>query len=148
MTVADALPVAVGQSAIVIRERKSVAPFSSGSVTKSVKTSATKTKFSATPKRQRKQAVTVAENLEVFVSDDDLLSQIRAGRVRVHKHGSGKYKGDYLALRPSGGRKEKRPFLASGKPEKLKDYLLNLGVYLCLTHRELAPDRCPKCGGN
>jgi hypothetical protein len=90
----------------------------------------------------------VAENLEVFVSDADLLSLVRSGRVRVHKHGSGKYRGDYLALRPTGGRKEKRPFLASGKPEKLKEYLSNLGVYLCLIHREISFEHCPKCGGN
>ena len=148
MTETETLPVAVGQSATIC-ERQNIVPFSSqGSVPKITKTSATKKAFSATRKRQRKQVVTVAENLDVFVTDDDLLSQIRSGRIRVHKHGSGKYKGGYLALRPTGGRKEKRPFLASGKPERLKEYLLTLGVFLCLSHRELFFGRCPKCDGN
>jgi hypothetical protein len=132
-------PVSVTRAAL--RKRVPVAEFTPPP-------SATKDELSATRNRQKREAVTVAEDLEVFVSDADLLSLIHAGRVRVHKHGSGKYRGGYLALRPAGGRKEKRPFLASGRPEKLKQYLAALGVHLCLVHRALSLSRCPQCGGN
>jgi hypothetical protein len=96
----------------------------------------------------KREAVTVAENLVVYVSDADLLSNIRAGVVRVHQHGSGDYRGQYLALRPAGGRKEKRPMLATGRPERLKEYLSTLGVHLCLSCRVVAlSGSCLKCGG-
>lgn len=89
----------------------------------------------------------VAENLVVYVSNSDLLSNIKADAVRVHQHGSGDYRGQYLALRPVGGRKDKRPMLATGRPQKLKEYLASLGVYLCVVCRAIAlGDSCLKCG--
>jgi hypothetical protein len=90
----------------------------------------------------------VAENLVVYVSDADLLLNIRAGAVRVHQHGSGEYRGQYLALRPAGGGKDKRPMLATGRPERLKEYLSTLGVHLCVLCRAVAlGDTCWQCGG-
>jgi hypothetical protein len=92
--------------------------------------------------------VTVAENLVVYVSDGDLIKGIRAGVVRVHRHGSGEYRGDYLCLRPRGGRNDKRPMLATGRPEKLYEYLAGLGVHLCASCRVVTPGgACSQCGG-
>lgn len=92
----------------------------------------------------------MAENpkdLVVYVSDGDLLTDIQAGIVRVHKHGSGNYRGQYLALRPTGGRKDKRPMLATGRPEKLKEYLATLGVHLCVACRAVGQgSACQQCG--
>jgi hypothetical protein len=109
------------------------------------------TKISATSKRQKREVFTVAENpkdLTVYVSDGDLLSDIRAGVVRVHRHGSRAYRGDYLCLRPRGGRNQKRPMLATGRPEKLFEYLFSLGVHLCVTCRIVSEgDTCSECGG-
>jgi hypothetical protein len=123
----------------------------SKAVERSRKTSATKKKISATPKHHKREAVTVAENpkdLTVYVSDGDLLSDVRVGVVRVHKHGSGEYRGQYLALRPAGGRKDKRPMLATGRPERLKEYLSTLGVHLCVSCRAVALGcSCSQCGG-
>lgn len=116
-----------------------------------IRISATKKKISATGKRFKRQAVTVAENpkdLTVYVSDGDLLADIRAGVVRVHRHGSGVYRGDYLCLRPAGGRNAKRPMLATGRPEKLREYLAGLGVYLCVPCRRVTVGAaCSQCGG-
>ncbi|MCI0392925.1 MAG: hypothetical protein MOB07_29690 [Acidobacteria bacterium] len=90
----------------------------------------------------------MAENLVVYVSDGDLVADVRAGVVRVHRHGSGEYRGDYLCLRPSGGRKDKRPMLATGRPEKLKEYLASLGVHLCAPCRSVTlGGECSQCGG-
>lgn len=89
----------------------------------------------------------MTENLKVFVSDDDLAALIAAGLVRVHQHGSGKYRGEYLFLRRAGGRKEKRPVLASGRPEKLAEYLRGLGVHLCAPCRSVTMGAvCSSCG--
>ena len=86
----------------------------------------------------------VAEpGLEVFISADELKTLARGGKIRVHRHGSGKYRGQYLCLRPSGRRTDKRPMLASGRPYKLRDYLSSLGIRLCLSHRAIDP--CPGC---
>lgn len=86
----------------------------------------------------------VAENgVEVFVSPEELQSLAGGGNLRVHKHGSGQYRGQYLCLRPAGKRTDKRPMLASGRPAKLRSYLAGLGIKLCLTHREIAP--CAGC---
>lgn len=90
----------------------------------------------------------MTEDLTVFVSDDDLASLLRADLVRVHQHGSGKYRGQYLFLRRSGGRKDKRPVLASGRPEKLAEYLRGLGVHLCASCRSVTVgESCSLCGG-
>ena len=139
MTAAEPFPVAVGQAGL-LRERQLVAPFT-------VPISVTRKRASATLKRQRREAVTVAEDLKVFVSDGDLLALVKAGAVKVHKHGSGAYRGQYLCLRPAGGRRDKRPVLASGRPEKLRTYLVTLGIRLCLAHRSLSFDACPGCRG-
>lgn len=99
------------------------------------------TTISATKK---KPAPLVAENdLQIFASDDDIKSIAGGGNLRIHKHGSGKYRGQYLCLRPAGSRTDKRPMLASGRPAKLKAYLEGLGVRICTRHRQVAP--CSGC---
>jgi hypothetical protein len=111
------------------------------------KVSATKRKISVTGKRKRREAVKVTEDFSVFVSDDDLFSLVKGGLVKVHQHGSGKYLGQYLFLRRAGGRKDKRPVLASGRPEKLTEYLAGLGVHLCTSCRTVTlGGACSLCG--
>lgn len=108
--------------------------------------SVTQRKISATPKRKGREVVTVTEDVKVFISDTDLYTLVRENLVRVHQHGSGKYKGHYWYLRRAGGRKEKRPVVASGRPEKLSTYLVGLGVFLCLKCRSVTlGDRCLVC---
>lgn len=113
---------------------------------------ARKRKISATGKRKRRKALRVAEHpddLRVFVSDADLLSNIERGAVRVHRHGSGEYRGDYLCLRPRGGRRDKRPMLATGRPEKLFEYLAGIGVHLCVSCPSVTVGIvCSQCGGS
>lgn len=99
------------------------------------------TEISATNKRR---APLVAENdLQVFASDDEIKTLAGGGNLRIHKHGSGKYRGAYLCLRPAGSRTDKRPMLASGRPAKLKAYLAGLGIRICTRHRSVAP--CAGC---
>lgn len=99
------------------------------------------TKISATNKRR---APLVAENdLQVFASDEEIKTLAGGGNLRIHKHGSGKYRGAYLCLRPAGSRTDKRPMLASGRPAKLKAYLAGLGIRICTRHRSVAP--CAGC---
>ena len=88
----------------------------------------------------------VAEiGLEVFADVNQLRTLAASGALRVHRHGSGLYRGEYLCLRPAGGRGEKRPMLASGRPLKLRSYLLGVGINLCLVHRQARLTRCPDC---
>ena len=110
--------------------------------------SVTKKKVSVTAKRQGREVVTVTEEVKVFVSDTDLYTLVKEDLVRVHQHGSGKYKGHYWYLRRAGGRKDRRPVVASGRPQKLKEYLQGLGIHLCEICRCVAiGDACGVCGG-
>jgi hypothetical protein len=106
--------------------------------------------FSATPRpatrsKARPAPLVTEDGLEVFADPESLHAMAAAGMLRVHKHGSGEYRGRYLALRPAGGRGDKRPMLASGKPEKLRAYLAGHGVRLCLTHQRAGLVACPEC---
>lgn len=88
----------------------------------------------------------VAEvGLEVFTDPEHLRGLAAGGALRVHRHGSGQYRGEYLCLRPAGGRGEKRPMLASGRPAKLRAYLSGIGVRLCLVHQRASLAACPDC---
>ena len=65
--------------------------------------------------------------MQISVSLATLTAAVRAGQVRVHKHGSGHYRGRYLALRLNTGN---RPILATGRPEPLAAKLSSIGVTL------------------
>lgn len=100
---------------------------------------------SVTPrKRQAAKPLTVTEQaVSLYVTEDKLKRDLHAGDVRVHQHGSGKHRGQYLMLRAAGGRKDARPCLASGRPEALRDYLAEQGIDLCVEHRQLG--NCSRC---
>lgn len=133
---AESLPIAVNSSSSPI-------PLDPPIVAPTI--SATSNEISATAKAKFPPRLPlVAEpGLEVFITADELQALARGGKIRVHKHGSGKYRGHYLCLRPAGKRTDKRPMLASGRPHKLRDYLSSLGIRLCLTHRAIDP--CADC---
>lgn len=67
------------------------------------------------------------DGVQMVVTPSHLTRLVAAGSVRVHRHGSGIYRGRYLALRRSAGRRE---ILATGKPEPLAARLATMGILL------------------
>jgi hypothetical protein len=67
------------------------------------------------------------DGVQMVVTPSHLTRLVAAGSVRVHRHGSGIYRGRYLALRHSAGRRE---ILATGKPEPLAAKLASMGIAL------------------
>ncbi len=67
------------------------------------------------------------DGVQMVVTPSHLTRLVAAGSVRVHRHGSGIYRGRYLALRRSAGRRE---ILATGKPEPLSAKLASMGIAL------------------
>jgi len=65
--------------------------------------------------------------VQISVTPSALVAAVVAGDARVHRHGSGKYRGRYLALRRTDGRRE---ILATGKPEPLRVKLASMGILL------------------
>jgi hypothetical protein len=69
----------------------------------------------------------VGDGVQISVSASSLVAAVTSGDVRVHRHGSGKYRGRYLALRRSAGRRE---ILATGRPDPLRLKLSSMGIAL------------------
>jgi len=67
------------------------------------------------------------DGVKMVVTPSDLTRQVTIGSVRVHRHGSGIYRGRYLALRSTAGR---RAILATGKPDSLRVKLASMGIVL------------------
>jgi hypothetical protein len=65
--------------------------------------------------------------VQISVTPSALVAAVVAGDVRVHRHGSGIYRGRYLALRRTDGRRE---ILATGRPEPLRLKLSSMGIAL------------------
>ena len=69
----------------------------------------------------------MGDGVQISVRPSALVAAVTSGDVRVHRHGSGKYRGRYLALRRSAGRRE---ILATGRPDPLRIKLASMGILL------------------
>ncbi len=69
----------------------------------------------------------MGDGVRMAVTPSHLTRLVAAGEVRIHRHGSGVYRGRYLALRRTDG---KREILATGRPEPLAAKLASMGIAL------------------
>ena len=79
----------------------------------------------------------------MFATKREIIAGCQARTVGIHRHGSGIYRGQYLALRQNS---QNRKILMSGKKDAFFDKLKQWGITACPIHNKL--NDCKKCDEN